>query len=152
MAKIAICLFLLRIVYQRVHKWILYATMAVSTLWSFCFVFITIFQCSPPSYYWNRNQPGHCLSPDFIINSSIAYGVISMATDFTIGILPIFVVRHLQMNIRSKCAVVGILAMAAVFVLPNLHSCCLITSKANFHLVLAPLPLFDSPTLKITGM
>ncbi len=115
-AKIAICLFLLRIVCNRVHKWILYTVMAVSTLWSFCWIFITIFQCRPPSYYWNRNQPGHCLNPNFIINASITYGVISMATDFTIGILPIFVVRHLQMNFRSKCAVVGILAMAAVFV------------------------------------
>lgn len=129
------------------HKWILYITMAVSTLWSCCFVFITVFQCRPPSYYWNRNQPGHCLNPEFIINTSITYGVISMATDFTIGILPIFVVRHLQMNLRSKCAVVGILAMAAVFVFSAF-----ILRLINLRPVPAPLPLSDSLTFKITAM
>jgi len=40
-----------------------------------------------------------------------------MVTDFTIGILPIFIVWRLQMNKQSKFAVVGVLAMAAWFVL-----------------------------------
>ena len=94
--------------------------MALSATYSLCFVFIVVFQCHPPSYYWNRNQPGHCLNPEFIINTSIAFGVVSMVTDFTIGILPIFIVWRLQMNKQSKFAVVGILAMAAWFVL-NLY-------------------------------
>jgi len=70
-----------------------------------------------------------------------------MATDFTIGILPIFIVRHLQMNLRSKCAVVGILAMAAVFVFSAF-----ILRLINLRTVPAPLPLFDSLTFKITAM
>ena len=132
------------------HKWILYTTMAVSTMWSVCFVFITIFQCRPPSYYWNRNQSGRCLSPNFIINASIAYGVISMATDFTIGTLPIFIVWRLQMNRRSKFAVAGVLAMAAVFVLSAFIQ--RLISETDLRIVLVLLPLFDSLIFRVTGI
>lgn len=131
MVKIAICLFLLRIVVQRLHKWIIYITIGVVTTYSFCFFLVVVLQCRPTSYYWNQNQPGHC-KPDVMIGATTAYGVVCMATDFTIGIIPIFIVRHLQMNFRTKCAVAGILAMATVFVLSHLQS--LSISQANLHL------------------
>jgi len=118
MVKIAICLFLLRIVTQRVYKWIIYITIAIVTAYSFCFFLVVVLQCHPASYYWNQDQPGHCTNPDVMIGATITYGVVCMATDFTIGIIPIFIVRRLQMNFRTKCAVAGILAMAGVFVLP----------------------------------
>ena len=115
MVKIAICLFLLRIVVQRLHKWIIYITITVVTIYSFCFFIVVVLQCRPVSYYWNHNQHGQC-NPQLMIGATITYGVVCMATDFTIGIIPIFIVRHLQMNFRTKCAVAGILAMATVFV------------------------------------
>jgi len=118
MVKIAICLFLLRIVIQRLHKWIIYITIAIVTTYSFCFFLVVVLQCAPASYYWNHNQPGHCTNPKVMIGATTCYGVVCMATDFTIGIIPIFIVRRLQMNFRTKCAVAGILAMATVFVLP----------------------------------
>lgn len=121
MVKIAICLFLLRIVVQKSHKWAIYITIAVVTTYSFCFFLVVLLQCRPVSYYWNQDQPGQC-KPDVMIGATIAYGVVCMATDFTIGIIPLFIVRQLQMNFRTKCAVAGILAMAAVYVLFYLSS------------------------------
>jgi hypothetical protein len=57
-----------------------------------------------------------------MIGATTTYGVVCMVTDFTIGIIPIFIVRRLQMNFRTKCAVAGILAMATVFVPFSLSS------------------------------
>lgn len=115
-AKIAICLFLLRVVFQKVYKWIIYITMSIAITYSIFFLLVVVLQCLPPSYYWDKEQNGHCSNPDLIIGTSIAYGVVCMATDFTIGTIPIFIVRHLQMNTRTKFAVTGVLAMATVFV------------------------------------
>jgi len=118
-AKIAICLFLLRVVFQKVYKWIIYITMSIAITYSIFFLLVVVLQCLPPSFYWDKKNPnGHCSNPDLIVGTSVAYGVVCMATDFTIGTIPIFIVRHLQMNTRTKLAVTGVLAMATVFVLP----------------------------------
>ena len=73
-----------------------------------------------------------------------------MATDFTIGTLPIFIVWRLQMNRRSKFAVAGVLAMAAVFVLSAFIQ--RLISEADLRIVLALLPLFDSLIFRVTGI
>jgi hypothetical protein len=109
--------------FERVYKWIIYVTMSIATIYSFYFILVVVLQCLPPSYYWNRNQPGKCSSPELMVGSSITYGVVCMATDFTIGTIPIFIVRNMQMNIRTKLAVTGILAMATVFVLQSPVEC-----------------------------
>src|SRR5262245_18388234 len=96
--------------------WIIYVTMSIAITYGFCFLLVVVLQCLPPSKYWDQNQPGHCSSPDLIIGTSVTYGVVCMATDFTIGTIPIFIVLHLQTISRTKLAVTGVLAMATVFV------------------------------------
>ena len=109
--------------FKTAYKWIIYVTISIATIYSFFFILVVVLQCNPPSYYWNQNQPGKCNSADLIIGTSITYGAICMATDFTIGTIPIFIVRQMQMNTRTKLAVAGIMAMATVFVLQPCAEC-----------------------------
>lgn len=117
LAKISICLFLLHLVVERSHVWILRAIMVVNTVSCVFFFFFMLFQCSPISYFWNHHQPGggHCLSPGIIMNSTYTFSAISSICDFSLGILPIFMVWNLQMSRRSKCAVVGLLSIAGMW-------------------------------------
>jgi hypothetical protein len=117
LTKVSVGLFLLRVVAKKIHIWILYAAMAVSAISSIFLLFFMVFQCSPISYFWNRSQPkGHCLSPTVITNATYAFSAISGVCDFTLGILPIFVVWHLKMNRQTKWAVAILLSMAAMSV------------------------------------
>jgi hypothetical protein len=44
------------------------------------------------------------------------FSAASALFDLTVGLLPIMLVRKLQMNIQTKAAVVGLLGMACVYV------------------------------------
>lgn len=52
-----------------------------------------------------------------VIAMTYVYSAFAALCDFTVGILPIFLVRKLSMQRQTKMAVVGILSMACMYVL-----------------------------------
>jgi hypothetical protein len=125
----SIIISLLRITINRVHMLILYAAMGLTLLVGLLFFFFTIFECKPVDYFWNRStKPGSCLDTDILIAIAYTYSVGAAVTDFTIGILPVFIIWSLRMNTRTKMAIAGILgigciASAAVIVrIPFIHN------------------------------
>jgi hypothetical protein len=50
------------------------------------------------------------------VNATYAYSAISCWVDWTLAIVPVFIVWNLQMNIRTKISVAMILALGAMFV------------------------------------
>jgi len=103
---------------------IIRGVMLVFSLFTTYFLFLMIFQCHPVSYFWTQNpnpQPGapapageSCIPRDIIADSTYAHGALSAAADWTLGILPIFLVWNLNMNPRTKFSVALILALGAV--------------------------------------
>ncbi len=83
---------------------------------SICYFFIIIFQCSPVVYFWTQytGGSGKCINIKVIEISSYMHSALSAIVDWTMGILPIFLVRDLQMTIRTKVVVAMILALGAV--------------------------------------
>jgi hypothetical protein len=76
-----------------------------------------MFQCRPISYFWTRyssGTSGTCINPIVIVDSTYVHSVLSAVVDWTLGILPIFVVWNLKMNTRTKFSVAFILALGAV--------------------------------------
>ncbi|KAB8235896.1 hypothetical protein ETB97_003381 [Aspergillus alliaceus] len=113
--RIAIAITLLRLTVERIHTWILYAVMAFSTVVGAVFFFFTIFQCQPVSYYWNRLfTEGHCLNVGSLLGIVYMYSGVAAVCDFTMGILPVFLIWNLQMDRRTKVAVSGILGIACI--------------------------------------
>jgi hypothetical protein len=51
LSKISIGVFLLRVTVQKIHKWIIYAAMAITGFTGAVFFFVTVFQCTPISYF-----------------------------------------------------------------------------------------------------
>lgn len=113
-SKLSIGVFLLRITIQRVHHYILYLAMLCSVLSGLVFFFVTLLQCQPITYFWNKDQNGSCLDPNIIAALTYLYSAISMVCDFTFALLPLHIIRGLQMNVRTKYALIPILGMGCV--------------------------------------
>ncbi|KAJ0418792.1 hypothetical protein BJY00DRAFT_324727 [Aspergillus carlsbadensis] len=117
--KVSVCIFLMRITVRRLHIWILSFVMAFTVITGLLFMFIMLLQCKPLEYFWTRTAldptiEGSCISIEIVIIMTYVYSAFAALCDFTVGILPIFIVRKLHMRRKTKMAVVGILGMACV--------------------------------------
>jgi hypothetical protein len=114
--KIAVGFFLLRITIIPVHIWIIRIIMAVSAVVGVAYTSIVIFQCKPISAWWDLNPDHHgkCISPKMVMNFTYLVSALNSFADWTFGILPIFIVKDLQMKRRVKVVVAGVIALAAV--------------------------------------
>ncbi|KAJ5316448.1 hypothetical protein N7476_006755 [Penicillium atrosanguineum] len=128
-AKISVCITLLRITIDRIHAWIIFGAMSLSVVVGLIFFFFTIFQCQPVNYFWNReSETGTCIDKNLLIGIAYLYSVGAALTDLTIGVLPVALIWNLRMNQRTKVAIVGILgigciASAAVIIrIPFVHN------------------------------
>ncbi|KAH7398380.1 hypothetical protein BKA66DRAFT_201402 [Pyrenochaeta sp. MPI-SDFR-AT-0127] len=114
-AKISIGLFLLRVTVKAIHKWIIYIAMGLTVLTGLVFFFVTLLQCTPISYFWNKKlEKGWCVDIDVIIALTFLYSAISVICDFTFAILPMFLVWGLNMSVRTRLVLIPILGMACV--------------------------------------
>ncbi|KAH6716812.1 hypothetical protein DL95DRAFT_518819 [Leptodontidium sp. 2 PMI_412] len=112
--KASICIFLLRITVKKLHRWILYSVMAVTLLTGLVLSLVLLLQCRPLPYFWDKSLHGTCIDWQVIIAMSWLYSICAGTCDFTVGLLPIFLVRNLQMKTRTKVLVAGILGIACI--------------------------------------
>lgn len=120
--KGSIAIFLLRLCVHRTHKITIWVVTIVTEVYSLFFFILFILQCRPTSLFWLRfssNPPsGSCLDAKIVSNTFYGYSAISCWTDWTLSILPIFIVWKLQMNRRVKISVSLILAAGIMYTLP----------------------------------
>ncbi|RAL12917.1 putative integral membrane protein [Aspergillus homomorphus CBS 101889] len=117
--KISVCIFLLRITVRRVHIWLLRIVMVLTVVAALVFMFLMLLQCKPVSYFWTRKAfddsiHGVCINMEIIVAMTYVYSAFAALCDFTVGILPMFIVKNLHMRKKTKMAVVGILGMACI--------------------------------------
>ncbi|KAJ4326421.1 hypothetical protein N0V94_000096 [Neodidymelliopsis sp. IMI 364377] len=115
LSKISIGCFLLRISVKRIHTWIIYAAMFVSTFACTAFFFVTLFQCNPITFFWKKSlEDGTCINNTVIIALGFVYSIFSIIADFTFALLPAFLVWNLQLKRRTKIALIPLLTMGCV--------------------------------------
>lgn len=115
LSKLSIGAFLLRIVVAKLHRWILYTAIFINILTGLIFFFVTMLQCNPISYFWNKEtQTGTCISIDIIIVLTYIYSAFNIICDFTFALLPIAIVQGLNMHRRLKIAIVPLLGMGCI--------------------------------------
>ncbi len=90
--------------------------MAVSGVLGIGCTCLVIFQCKPISFWWdlNPNHAGTCLSPALVTNFTYVVSALNSFADWTFGILPIFIVKDLQMKKRMKMVIASVIALAAM--------------------------------------
>ncbi|KAL2861994.1 hypothetical protein BJX68DRAFT_274002 [Aspergillus pseudodeflectus] len=117
LAKISVCIFLLRVMLFPCHRATLYTVTTLVVTTGLVFFILLVAQCSPVSFFWTRmggDTSGRCRYIDPIAIMFYIFSAASALFDLTVGLLPIMLVRKLQMNIQTKAAVVGLLGMACV--------------------------------------
>ncbi|KAH6614235.1 hypothetical protein C7974DRAFT_321456 [Boeremia exigua] len=113
--KLSIGVFLLRITIRPLQRWIIYIVMGLTVLTGLVFFFVTLLQCTPISFFWDKmSQKGSCINIDVIIALTFLYSVVSVICDFTFAILPIFLVWNLNMSVNTRLMLIPILGMACV--------------------------------------
>lgn len=114
--KFSIAIFLLRIAVAKTHKAIIWTTVTVIELYSAFYFFLFVLQCRPSAYFWTQytGGKGSCINPKITVDATYVYSAISCATDWILGIIPVFLVWNLQMNPRTKLVVAMILAVGAI--------------------------------------
>lgn len=89
--------------------------MVLSGILGFTFSFVLIFQCWPISDWWSLDPAQkRCINPVVVIGLTYAVSGLNVIADWSLAILPIFMVKDLQMSRRQKKIVSGILAFAAI--------------------------------------
>lgn len=112
----SIAIFLSRICVKKSQLVTIWIVIGVTTGFAIFYFFLVIFQCSPVTYFWTQylGVAGKCVNSKVITASTYAHSAISALADWTLGILPIFLVWDLAMNPRTKVSVALILALGAV--------------------------------------
>ncbi|PNY26352.1 Uncharacterized protein TCAP_03729 [Tolypocladium capitatum] len=113
--RVSVCLFLLRIVTKKVHRWIVYVLLAVVSTASIGLLLATIFQCIPPSFFWNQMKPGaegYCIDQRTVISVAFVHGSVSVLSAWVVGLLPVVILWDVRMDRRTKVTVTTLLGMS----------------------------------------
>lgn len=115
--KISIALMLLRFAMEEYQKRIIYVVTIVTSLLSVVTLFVEAFQCTPPSFFWTRFQGamnGRCLNANHTTILIYVYSGMVILFDWTMAILPWFIVRKMQLNFRTRIMITVVLALGSM--------------------------------------
>ena len=117
-AKISVGLSLLRYtpIFQKSFRCITHIVIYTSVVMGMIYGLLAMFQCSPVDYFWTRalGAEGTCISMDIIIASTYAMSAIFAVCDFSFALLPIILIKGLNMSRNQKFALIPILSMACM--------------------------------------
>jgi hypothetical protein len=116
--KLSISIFLLRLAVTRTSQIIIYVIIGVVETYSAFYFFLFVLQCRPSSYFWTQytGGTGTCVDPKLTVDATYAYSAISCVADWALGLMPIFLIWHIQMDMRTKVSVAAILSIGAMYV------------------------------------
>ncbi|PQE21956.1 integral membrane protein [Rutstroemia sp. NJR-2017a WRK4] len=100
--KISVGFFLLRITIKKYHIWILWTFIFGTGIFGTVYTLIVILQCHPVSAWWMIPERKGCVSPKVIAYMTYAASGINAVADWVFGLLPIFIIKDLQMSKRMK--------------------------------------------------
>ncbi|KAE8351119.1 hypothetical protein BDV28DRAFT_25488 [Aspergillus coremiiformis] len=119
LCKISVGIFLLRVTVSQFHRVVIYAVTALAMVFGLVFCILIIAQCTPVTHFWMRLSQtppngGSCIPMTVAVVGLYIFSAVSFLFDLTVGLLPIFLVRNLQMRRDLKCGVAGLLGMACI--------------------------------------
>ncbi|KIW07958.1 uncharacterized protein PV09_01859 [Verruconis gallopava] len=118
--KLSVGVFLHDIAINRYHVWIVRFMMVCSGLFGSAYFLLALFQCKPISAWWIRKHSpytrnyGWCFNNTTVVAMTFASSGLNSIADWTFGIIPIFMVKDLQMPTKQKRLVAGILGFANI--------------------------------------
>ncbi|KAG7137234.1 hypothetical protein HYQ45_005385 [Verticillium longisporum] len=86
--RASVCVLLLRLASNKIHRWIIWINLAVVSVVSIAFFFLLVFQCSPVHFFWRQlyGIQGTCIDRNIVPYATIAQ-YINRRTKVIIAIL-----------------------------------------------------------------
>lgn len=109
---------LLRITSTRAHRIVIWVTMGLMIIYSLCFLFIVVFQCAPVQFFWNwtPGSPGKCNNHDTLANTGYAQVALSFLSDWTLGLMPVWLLWNVQISRARKIGISILLSFGLLYV------------------------------------
>lgn len=118
--KTSICVTLIRIATQRRFVYILYGLIAMSAISTFIAILAVLVRCRPIAASWNPTL-GTCLPQTIIITLTYVVSVINIINDFSVAIIPVFMLWNVQMRRKLKILTTMILGLGILYVIGTLQ-------------------------------
>jgi hypothetical protein len=113
--RITVGLLLLRIAHTRAQRITIYAAILFMVLISTAFLGVVIFQCSPVEWYWDYSpadiSKGHCFNRNIIKATANTHASISFASDWVLGLMPVWLLWTVQISRNKKIGVAFMLSL-----------------------------------------
>ncbi|KAH7341204.1 hypothetical protein BKA66DRAFT_35149 [Pyrenochaeta sp. MPI-SDFR-AT-0127] len=111
--KCSICMAMLRFTRAKRYQIPLYAIIGLALIAAVSAALTLTLWCRPIAANWD-SRAGTCPNPIIITNFSYFFSACSITTDWACAILPAFILWDIQLKLRVKISVVGLLAMGVV--------------------------------------
>lgn len=85
--------------------------------WLIAMIFVTVFQCTPVSFFWNKNQPGRCIN---VTASYMSTAAINAVTDFVIVVMPLPLIWKLKLPNDRKAGLCGIFVLGSIVIVASI--------------------------------
>ena len=105
--RTSVAFLLLRIASTKSQRVVIWIIMVLMIIYSLCFLFIVIFQCDPVQFFWNwiPGDPGSCNNHQVLANTGYAHMALSFVADWTLGLIPIWLLWNVQISWERKIGI-----------------------------------------------
>ncbi|KAJ6789518.1 hypothetical protein PWT90_03099 [Aphanocladium album] len=98
-------------------RYILSFLAVFNVIWGIASLCVSIWSCSPVTYYWDKSTPGgSCVAPSVYNHESLAFSVLGLVTDLAILATPQPRIWKSQIDIQHKRAITAILGVGVMYV------------------------------------
>ncbi|KXJ97699.1 hypothetical protein Micbo1qcDRAFT_181946 [Microdochium bolleyi] len=108
--KSSICATLIRISAKRRYKWLLVGMIALTTVTTIAAMTVVLVRCKPIAANWDPTV-GVCLNLDLVVVFTYIVSAMNIFTDWSVAIIPMFILWDLQMQPRMKLVTSGVLGI-----------------------------------------
>ncbi|KAF4766782.1 hypothetical protein HAV15_010418 [Penicillium sp. str.  len=114
LAKISVCLFLLRIFQARTFRYLAYGLICANAAIGITWASVDAFRCLPTRLTWvgwMHEEPGHCIN---FITAVLVNCLVNIFVDFILIVMPVYEVIKLQLPLRKKLTVAAMFIVGSV--------------------------------------
>ncbi|OJD38885.1 uncharacterized protein BKCO1_3000223 [Diplodia corticola] len=133
--KIAVGVFLLRVIAHPVQKYTIWGALVVSTGYGIFMIVGSMFQCNPPAKFWNPSLEGSCSNKSGGVWTGYLHAAISAGVDFVLAGIPYFMLRHSNLGWKKRLAIYLIMSLGsfgAITTLIRIRTITDLTSSSDY--------------------
>lgn len=115
--KLSLAIFFLCILHTQWQRWIIVAAVSISTACGVVYLFFAIFQCGVVpniDVFIIRMMSNQCASKPVGMAINFTYSILGTISDWTCGLVPIFLLKDANMPFKAKIVVCCLLAFASM--------------------------------------